>query len=496
MEHSRMLLALVVTKYLRRKPGVKKSSRSRVPQLAGVLCLSVCMIAVAVNPIQANGQPPASNVIAVDSANPYFLMQKTYADPRGQVMSGSVVGDCVIESFTQCAKAALPDTYLQGAFLSYSNLRRANLRRSNLKAGSLAFANLTNADLRGSDLSGTALVRAQMRGVDLRGAQLVLNDAAEVIMTRARLNKSVVVGSSFVGADLRRANFSRASVRGTTFLQADLTGASFARADLSNSIFVGAKTAGVNWRGAIFCNTLMPNGSLRGATTNPCPDQPRFGPASAVLYMTPDDPFYPGALAAGKPAAQPYGSVFRGCTLEVKASCPKASLAKANLTNVLLDLSFLERADLRGSTASGLSLLRSQARGVHGDGANFESGGVTGADLRDASLARTVWTFASAALADFGGASLAEANFGFGDLIGSNFTGADLAGADLSNSNAIGAIFTGANLDGTNLANADLTGANLTRASLQGAQFCNTLMPDGSVKAPQLGLCPSQNEPS
>lgn len=66
---------------------------------------------------------------------------------------------------------------------------------------------------------------------------------------------------------------------------------------------------------------------------------------------------------------------------------------------------------------------------------------------------------------------------------------------DLSDSNAIGVNLTDATLRGVNLANADLTGATLTGADLTDAQYCNTVMPNGSVKAPQEGLCPGQQEP-
>jgi hypothetical protein len=56
----------------------------------------------------------------------------------------------------------------------------------------------------------------------------------------------------------------------------------------------------------------------------------------------------------------------------------------------------------------------------------------------------------------------------------------------------IGTDFRGADLRKANLTNADLTGAKLKGAKLKGAIFCNTPMPDGSVRNPYKGVCPTQ----
>jgi hypothetical protein len=65
-------------------------------------------------------------------------------------------------------------------------------------------------------------------------------------------------GATFVGASLSGAN-----LRGTDFTGADLTGADLTGADLSGAILIDAVIVGVDWRGVFFCETEMPDGSIR-----------------------------------------------------------------------------------------------------------------------------------------------------------------------------------------------------------------------------------------
>lgn len=430
------------------------------------------------------------------STNPYYLMQVTYQS-GAQVLSGTKVAECTIASYTKCPRARLSAQNLQGAFLSYSAFPKADLSKANLKVGSIAFSDFSEVTGKDLDLAGTSLVRANLSGSALPGARMVLNDAAEADLSNAVLDGATLVDSSFVKTSLRGASLKGAVVRGDVFSGADVRGADFTGADLSESDFVGAKATGAKWKGATFCNTLMPDGSVRGRQDGSCPGAPAFGPADSTITLQPSEPFYLGARSQlTSVPAQPYGSTLAGCELVQRTKCPGVDFHGMNLTGALLGQSDLRKANLDNVQGDNASLVLSNLAGASAQRTSFVSGAVTGSDVRDARLPDTVWTFASAALADMRGSDLSGADFGFGDLIGADLSGATLAGVDLSDSNAIGVNLTNANMRGVNLADADLTGATLTGADLTDAQYCNTIMPDGSVKAPQEGLCPGQHEPT
>ena len=72
----------------------------------------------------------------------------------------------------------------------------------------------------------------------------------------------------FSSANLRNLNAGGSNLSKSNFTDADLRGAFFGGANLSGACFVGADLTGatlgasVNLRRAIFCNTIMPNGSI------------------------------------------------------------------------------------------------------------------------------------------------------------------------------------------------------------------------------------------
>ena len=77
-------------------------------------------------------------------------MQKTYTSAKGQVLSDTEKGGCSIASYTKCPKVDLSDQYLQGAFLSYADMRGANLSGVNLKAGSISFGDFADVNFTGA----------------------------------------------------------------------------------------------------------------------------------------------------------------------------------------------------------------------------------------------------------------------------------------------------------------------------------------------------------
>jgi uncharacterized protein YjbI with pentapeptide repeats len=95
-----------------------------------------------------------------------------------------------------------------------------------------------------------------------------------------------------------------------------------------------------------------------------------------------------------------------------------------------------------------------------------------GADLRDANLSETDFTYADLREANLHGADLRNADFTYARLSYANLAGADLSYADLSNAdlsdtNLHGAALRSADLQGANLDGADLSRAIVTDADLQ-----------------------------
>ena len=64
-------------------------------------------------------------------------------------------------------------------------------------------------------------------------------------------------GGNFTGADLRNVNFQQADLENATFVGANIANTDFSDADLT-----GANLNGTQFQTAIFCNTVMPDGSV------------------------------------------------------------------------------------------------------------------------------------------------------------------------------------------------------------------------------------------
>jgi len=123
----------------------------------------------------------------------------------------------------------LMDKVLRGIILKEADLRDAYFDWS-----TLSYADLSYADLRGSHLGEASLGRANLEGVDLSHA---------------------VFGQT----TLREANLSHAKLE-----RAILTETSFDKANLSYANFTGAIDFNIRrCKGAIFCETIMPNGTVR-----------------------------------------------------------------------------------------------------------------------------------------------------------------------------------------------------------------------------------------
>ena len=127
--------------------------------------------------------------------------------------TGKVINGCTIQPNTSC-----PGADLRGAYLPFADLSGADLDRANLMGAALIHANLRDANLQRTSLGLAVLGAADLTGADLRGASLTKANLADAELTNARLD------------------------------HVDLTGADMTNADTT---------------GATFCQTRMPDGSVR-----------------------------------------------------------------------------------------------------------------------------------------------------------------------------------------------------------------------------------------
>jgi uncharacterized protein YjbI with pentapeptide repeats len=128
---------------------------------------------------------------------------------------------------------------LPGVRLIDKVLRGIILKEADLSDGCFDWTNLYDADLSYADLRGARLGEAVLQAANLQGADL--SDAV------------------FGQTPLAKANLSHAKLR-----RAILTETSFDEANLSYTDFTGAIDFELGrCKGAIFCETLMPDGTVR-----------------------------------------------------------------------------------------------------------------------------------------------------------------------------------------------------------------------------------------
>jgi uncharacterized protein YjbI with pentapeptide repeats len=114
----------------------------------------------------------------------------------------------------------------------------------------LKYKDLSYADLSGANLSGLSLHGSSLVGANLSGANL----------SNAEFDMSVLSNANLSGADLTNAYFTLSTVSGANLEGAILTNVNLRHAE-------GA--ASVNLEGAQFCNTTLPDGSIRNDHCHP-----------------------------------------------------------------------------------------------------------------------------------------------------------------------------------------------------------------------------------
>ncbi|WP_017659679.1 pentapeptide repeat-containing protein [Baaleninema simplex] len=113
-------------------------------------------------------------------------------------------------------------------------------------------ANLSNTDLRNVDFYEANLEGADLSGADLRGANLASSKTTGANLSRANLTDASISDARLDEVDLREANLTRVYAGGCDFSGADMTDAILIEADLNEAPFMGTNLTRVNLRGAKF----------------------------------------------------------------------------------------------------------------------------------------------------------------------------------------------------------------------------------------------------
>lgn len=167
----------------------------------------------------------------------------------------------------------LDEWELQGVNLSKAILKGAdldkitlwmhgiNLSGADLRNVDLNYARFIEADLSGANLSRACLWRASLDRANLAGANLSGADLQETMfhetnLSGVNLSKAEPIDTYFGGANLTDVDFRNVKLqKKTDFTGANLTRTNFFGVNLDNAVF----------RNAYFCETIMPDGSVRSS---------------------------------------------------------------------------------------------------------------------------------------------------------------------------------------------------------------------------------------
>lgn len=83
-----------------------------------------------------------------------------------------------------------------------------------------------------------------------------------------------MVFTNLNGSNFRYANLQGVDLASTNVNNTDFTGANMRDINLSNADLTGSILTGANLSGAVYCNTLMPDGTVKVPYKGLCPKQP------------------------------------------------------------------------------------------------------------------------------------------------------------------------------------------------------------------------------
>jgi Pentapeptide repeats (8 copies) len=118
--------------------------------------------------------------------------------------------------------------------------------------------NLSGANFRGANLADVNFYHVNFSNSDLSNAMIVASSLEEVILKGTILNGARLGSTTLRGCDLTDASLIEANLREIKLINSNLT-----RANLT-----GANIEDARFEGNIYCETIMPNGTIRTDTSN------------------------------------------------------------------------------------------------------------------------------------------------------------------------------------------------------------------------------------
>jgi uncharacterized protein YjbI with pentapeptide repeats len=344
----------------------------------------------------------------------------------------------------QASGVRFNDASLRMADLSKSDLFGAHFERADMRR-----ANLLGADLRGAFFVETRLAGAIMESADLRPGAIY--DAGQGTIDDSSIYKDGERVANLSNADMRDAKLAGSNMSNAVLYAANLTGADLTNVNLSNANMrnanleganvTGARLAGAIMTGANFRNVDLKKADLRGAYTMDA----NFGKPVAVAdhgekvesnsdagrIIASHCAWIESSGREGEPAdlsgLSLAGKDLRGMDFS-GAKLVETVLHRANLEGAKFEFAMLTRANLSEAKLEGVSFdgadlseakfLKAKLKDAHfypkelktGDGqstgrflpsnltrADFSGAYLSGADLQEAKLERTVLASANRA---------------------------------------------------------------------------------------------------
>ncbi|MCO6043601.1 pentapeptide repeat-containing protein [Aeoliella sp. ICT_H6.2] len=417
--------------------------------------------------------------------NDQLYSTRSYKDAD---LEGIILHECDLRDW-DFAGQNLTDSGFESAWLNGADFSRANLTNANFSYASLATADFSDAVIAGLSFAHTDLTATQLYST----ASYKVGDLAGINFTSGNLRNL-----DLADQQLAYANLGSSSLQGANLSGADLTGAVLKGAYLQDTNVAAAKV-----RGASFAST-----TTRGFT-------------SERLYST--ESYQTGDLVemdlsyndltnwdfAGKDLT---GASFQGATLtgvnfagaEVrKANFHKTSTSGAGISvTQLYSTASYQSGDLTGIDLRENDLAGCDFRGINLTDANLTGATLTGIDFTDAIVSGTthgggnnaisaaqLYSTASYKTGDLSGVRFTNSDLGGWNLEGQNLRQSSIVGADLAEANMTkvnlheaffmfgslaGADFTGANITNARFQEIDYVGADFSGADIRGTRFFHT----------------------
>ncbi|MGH0034727.1 MAG: DUF2169 domain-containing protein [Myxococcota bacterium] len=274
---------------------------------------------------------------------------------------------------------------------------------------------------------------------------------AQESLAGTRLSELDLSGLDFSDTDLRNARMDGADLRGSRFRGARMDGARLARANAEAVDFRGSHLREADFSEAVLGGACFAEASIEAADFS-----------EATLDR----------------------ADFSGCdgahAIFVEAGLVEARFIEARLESADLTGARMGQADFSGANLEAACIEEAVAQRARFDGANLTGIHASdGADLREASLRRTIapgstWQDARLDGADLRGSAMRNADFSGASLEGALLSRADLAESDFDDTSLQRARMDEANLLRTSFARSDLRNASLEDANAYAASTWDT----------------------